>query len=85
MTLPVTVASDAVVNEQCLTATLTGNPPPGTGPRDDDISDNVAKVCLGDQPAEPILAGEVETFTVYDCFAIQPPPATARTASASGQ
>ena len=47
VTLPVTVASSAVVNEQCLTATLTGNPPPGTGPRDDDISDNVAKVCLG--------------------------------------
>ena len=39
VTLPITVASGTVVNEQCLTATLTGNPPPGV----DDISDNVAK------------------------------------------
>ena len=42
VTLPIRVSSDAIVNEQCLTAT--GNPPPGTGPQDDDISDNVAKV-----------------------------------------
>ena len=27
VTLPITVAANAVVNEQCLTATLTGNPP----------------------------------------------------------
>ena len=27
LTLPITVANDAVVSEQCLTATLTGNPP----------------------------------------------------------
>ena len=74
VTLPVLVASDAVVNEQCLTATISGNPPPGTGPRDDDLSDNVAKVCLGDQPAEPFVTGEVEIFTVYDCFARQTYP-----------
>ena len=43
-TVPIRVASDAVVNEQCLTATLTGNPPPGVGRYDDDISDNVAKL-----------------------------------------
>ena len=54
VTLPVTVSSNAVVNEQCLTATITGNPPPGTGPYDDDISDNVAKVCLGQARAEPV-------------------------------
>ena len=44
VTLPIRVASDAVVNQQCLTATLTGNPPPGTGRYDDDIADNVAKL-----------------------------------------
>ena len=27
VTLPIMVAANAVVNEQCLTATLTGNPP----------------------------------------------------------
>ncbi|MCY4555047.1 MAG: fibronectin type III domain-containing protein [Chloroflexi bacterium] len=74
VTLPITVASDAAVNEQCLTATLTGNPPPGVGPMDDDISDNVAELCLGDQPAEPFVSGELDIFTVYDCFARQTYP-----------
>ena len=74
VTLPISVASDAVVNEQCLTATLTGNPPPGNGPLDDDISDNVAKLCLGYQPAEPFVSGELDIFTVYDCFARQTYP-----------
>lgn len=44
VTLPVTVGSNAAGTQQCLTAKLTGNPPPGIGPYDDDISDNVAKV-----------------------------------------
>ncbi len=74
VTLPVEVDSNAVVNGQCLTATLTGNPPPGTGPLDDDISDNVAKVCLGYQPTEPFVSGELEIFTVYDCFATKTYP-----------
>lgn len=73
VTLPVTVSSNAVVNEQCLTATLTGNPPPGTGPRDDDISNNVAKVCLGD-PTEPFVSGQVNAFTVYPCVGITTAP-----------
>ena len=47
VTLPVSVSDNAVVNEQCLTVTITGNPPPGTGPRDDDISDNVAEGVFG--------------------------------------
>ena len=29
VTLPVSVSNTAVVNEQCLTATISGNPPPG--------------------------------------------------------
>ena len=74
VTLPVLVSSSAVVNEQCVTATLTGNPPPGVGLYGDYIADNVAKVCLGDQPVEPFVTGEVEIFTVYDCFARQTYP-----------
>ena len=74
VTLPISVGSDAVVNEQCLTATLTGNPPPGTGRWDDDISDNVAKVCLGDLPAEPLASGQVDAFTVYPCVGITDAP-----------
>ena len=68
VTLPVSVANDAVVNEQCLTATLTGNPPPGTGPYDDDISDNVAKVCLG-LPNEPVVfsSGRSDLLTLFPC------------------
>ena len=69
VTLPMEVASDAVVNQQCLTATLTGDPPPGTGPIDDDISDNVAKVCLGEPPVEQVIFthGHTDLFTWYDC------------------
>ena len=68
--LPVTVASSAVVSEQCLTATLTGNPPPGPGPHDDKVSDNVAKFCLGLTPdGEEIVinSGTADLFTWYDC------------------
>ena len=72
--LPVRVASNAVVNEQCLTATLTGNPPPGVGPHDDDISDNVAKACLGAQPVKPFVSGQVDAFTVYPCVGITDAP-----------
>ena len=74
VTLPVSVSNNAVVNEQCLTATLTGNPPPGTDPRDDDVSDNVAKVCLGDLPPEPLASGQVDVFTVYPCVGITDDP-----------
>ena len=73
-TLPVRVASDAVVNEQCLTATVTGKPPPGAGPYDDDISDNVAQLCLGEGPVEPLLSGQVDAFTVYPCVGITDAP-----------
>ncbi len=69
VTLPITVASDAAVNEQCLTATLTGNPPPGVGPMDDDISDNVAKVCLGEPPDESVIfaSGQSDLLTLFAC------------------
>ena len=66
-TLPVRVADSAVVSEQCLTATITGNPPPGAGPFDDDITDNVAKLCLGDLPRVPFDSGDVRTWTLYAC------------------
>ena len=74
VTLPISVASDAVVNEQCLTATLTGNPPPGTGPFDDKISDNVAKVCMGAQPLSPLLSSQVALFKIYPCVGNTNPP-----------
>ncbi len=73
VTLPVSVASTAVVDEQCLTARLTGNPPPGTVPLDDDISDNVAQLCLGD-PVEPFSSGQVDAFTVYPCVGVTDAP-----------
>ena len=72
VTLPITVADHAVANEQCLTATLTGNPPPGTGPYDDDISDNVAKLCF--VGASRLPSGEVSAFTLYPCVGITTDP-----------
>ena len=69
VTLPITVSSSAIVNEQCLTATLTGNPPPGTGPYDDKISDNVAKVCLGvpSHTRKVHQSGTVGVWTIHAC------------------
>ena len=70
VTLPVVVPTNAVGSKKCLTATLTGNPPPGVGVHPDDISDNVAKVCLGPAPAgEQVVLrdGMVDLFTWYDC------------------
>lgn len=73
VTLPITVASDAVVNKQCLTATLTGNPPPGVESFDDDISDNVAKVCLGVPSQKKVhQSGTVGTWTIYACMSDVP-------------
>ena len=80
VTLPVKVDSNAVVNGQCLTATLTGNPPPGTGRNDDDISDNVAKACFGDGGqfvVEPPKSGQVEDsfkINIYPCVGVTDPP-----------
>ena len=76
VTLPVTVASSALVNEQCLTATLTGNPPPGVGPHDDDISDNVAKVCLGESPDEKVVFrdGTADLWALYPCVGVTASP-----------
>ena len=67
-TLPIRVASTAVVNEQCITVTITGTPPPGTGPFNDDISDNVAKLCLG-IPSEKRAyeSGTVGAWTIHAC------------------
>ena len=74
VTLPVTVPSDGDGNEQCLTATLTGNPPPGVGAFDDDISDNLAELCLGGPSAEPIVSGRLDAFTLYPCVGISDAP-----------
>ncbi len=69
VTLPIRVSNNAVVKEQCLAATITGNPPPGTGPRDDDISDNVAKVCLGLSSQSKVYeSGPVNPWTIHACM-----------------
>ena len=73
VTLPITVASGAMVNKQCLRAKLTGNPPPGVGPHDDDISDNVAKMCLGSHK-QLFSSGQVDAFTIYPCVGDTDPP-----------
>ena len=76
VTLPITVASNAVVNKQCLTARLTGNPPPGVGPHDDDISDNVAKLCLG-QERPYFSTADITEFTSHPCVGNTDPPCDA--------
>ena len=68
-TMPIRVANDAVVNEQCITVTISGNPPPGPGPYYDDISDNVAELCLGEPPDQTVVlnSGETGLLTWYNC------------------
>ena len=73
VTLPIRVASDAVVNEQCLTATITGNPPPEASPYDDDRADNVARLCLGFH-LRSFVTGQVDAFTIYPCVGITDAP-----------
>ncbi len=71
VTLPITVPADDG-GEQCLTATLTGNPPPGSGPFDDDISDNVARVCLHGAPDEKVVFsdGTADLWALYPCVGV---------------
>ena len=76
VTLPIRVAPDAVVNEQCLTATITGNPPPEASPYDDDRSDNVAKLCLGGPPDEKVVFrdGTADLWALYPCVGVTSAP-----------
>ena len=76
VTLPIRISSNAVVNEQCLTATMTGNPPPVAGPRDDDTSDNVAMLCLGEPPDEKLVFrdGTADLWALYPCVGVTASP-----------
>ena len=67
MILPVTVDSNAKVNEQCLTAELFAIPPAGAGRFLDDPSDNRAEYCFGSPPIEVFDEGEVSTWTIFAC------------------
>ena len=80
MILPVTVGSgtDVVVGEQCLTATLIGNPPPGTGPLDDAIADNVATLCLGVPDGKVVFSdGTADLWALYPCVGVTTSPCDA--------
>ena len=72
MTLPVTVAAGAELNEQCLTAEVIAMPPAGPAPLDDP-SDNSAKVCPW-APPTPLQSGEVSAFTLYPCVGVMTDP-----------
>ena len=74
MTLPVTVDSGAVLEEQCLTAELSARPPAGIGERYDDGSDNRARICLGASEPNLFSSGRVDTFTTYPCVGTTDPP-----------
>ncbi len=64
LTLTATLAADAVLNKQCVTAELSAKPPEPI----DKTVDNRSTVCLGEND-EPVLfqSGEVDTFTIYPC------------------
>ena len=74
-TLPIRVATNAVVNEQCIRVTITGSPPPGVGPYFDDISDNVAELCLGVPNDKVVLRdGTADLWALYPCVGVAASP-----------
>ena len=77
MTLPLTVASGAVLEEQCVTAEVFAQPPVGSGRFYDDGSNNRARVCLGEPEPNLFSSGQVDTFTIYPCVGITNPPCDA--------
>ena len=77
MTLPLTVASGAVLEEQCVTAEVFAQPPAGPGRFYDDGSDNRAKLCLGKPGIRLFQSGQIDTFTIYPCVGNTDPPCDA--------
>ena len=73
MTLPVTVSNGAVLEEQCLTAEISGLPDGlrplflVTGVAFDDPTDNVARLCLGTSPVSVYTHGAIDIWTMYPC------------------
>ena len=74
ITLPLRVQAGATLNEQCVTATITGFPEPAPrvlGHTGDDPSDNTATLCLGEPPAAklPVLLtdGRADLFSLHGC------------------
>ena len=74
VTLPLQLKTGATLNEQCVTATVTGVPgatPRVLGHTGDDPSDNRATLCLGVPPAAklPVLLtdGRADLLTLYGC------------------
>ncbi len=72
--LDATLAMDAVLGQQCLTAEIFANPPARTEFSGfyDDPWDNVDVVCLGEP--QVIGEGEIYLLTVYDCVGVTAPP-----------
>ncbi len=73
LTLNIIVDSDKMVNEQCLTATLTAVPPEVTGFGDD----NYAKICLGMPPTDRkvlLTKGQTDLVALYRCVGITAGP-----------
>ena len=70
VTLPVTVASNAAVNEQCVTVEMFALGERGIQDGGDYPYDNFDQVCLGAAPNDDVLVlteGEIDLFTWYDC------------------
>ena len=72
ISLPVTVTDEAVAEGRCVRVEIFAEPEPGPGEHDDDPRDNVSEAC----PPRPELfsEGEVDIFTIYDCFARKTAP-----------
>ena len=73
LTLTATLAANAVLNKQCVTAELSAKPPEPI----DQTADNRSTVCLGEND-EPVLfqSGEVELWTPFPCVSKTTHPCT---------
>ena len=80
MTLPVTVAGNAEVSEQCLTARIFARPRArknASATRHfDDVSNNEAKLCLGLAPDEKVVfrSGTMDLWKLNPCVGVTSPP-----------
>ena len=77
MTLPVTVANGAVLENQCLTARITAIPAAVPGLSRDDPFDNQEKLCLGAFPVSSHDTGKFRPWAVYPCVGTTADPCDA--------
>ena len=64
--LTATLAADAVLHEQCVTAEISANPPEPL----DETANNLSTVCLGKKKSVLFREGQTDLLTLYSCTGV---------------